>query len=369
MRGPSVRPIVIAAGGTGGHFFPAEALATVLVKRGHRIVLMTDTRSGVLQSPVFAGRECHVLKGSGLAGRGVTRAASSMLSLAAGTLQARSILSGLDAAVVVGFGGYPSVPPILATRLMRRRPRIVLQEQNAVLGRANRFLARHADLLALGFAETMRVPAGIATQVTGNPVRPAIQALRGLPPMMPGARLELLVLGGSLGARVFSDVVPDAILALPQELRARLHIVQQCRAEDLDRVRAAYARANVAAELAPFFADVAERLRVANLVVSRAGASTCAEIAVAGRASILVPLPAAIDDHQAANARALTGATIIRQADFTADRLATELATLLASPARLAQAAQLAAGTVPDDAAAALAGVVERLAAGLGAVG
>ncbi len=369
MRGPAVRPIVIAAGGTGGHFFPAEALASVLLKRGHRIVLMTDTRSGALQSPVFAGRECHVLQGAGLAGRGIRRASSAMLSLSAGTLQARTILAELDAAVVVGFGGYPSVPPVLGARLLRRRPRIVLHEQNAVLGRANRFLARRADLLALGSAETARVPAGIVTQVTGNPVRPAIQALRNLPPAMHGERRELLVLGGSLGARVFSDVVPEAIAALPDELRVRLHVVQQCRPEDLERVRTAYGRAGVAAELAPFFDDVAERLRVADLVVSRAGASTCAEIAVAGRASILVPLPGAIDDHQAANAHALTGATVIRQADFTADRLAAEINKYLCSAANLAQAAQSAASAAPADAALALAAVVERLAAGLGAVG
>ncbi len=364
-----MRPIVIAAGGTGGHFFPAEALATVLVKRGHRIVLMTDTRSGALDSPVFAGRECHVLRGAGLAGRGMKRAGAALLSLAAGTLQARTILADLDAAVVVGFGGYPSVPPVLGSRMMRRRPRIVLHEQNAVLGRANRFLASYADLLALGFADTARLPARIATHVTGNPVRPAIQALRGLPPVAGSDRIQLLVLGGSLGARVFSDVVPEAVAALADDLRGRLQIVQQCRREDLERVRAAYERAGVAAELAPFFGDVASRLRVADLVVSRAGASTCAEIAVAGRASILVPLPGAIDDHQAANARALTGAVVMKQADFTADRLASEFDILLRCPGRLTQAARLAASAAPEDAAVALAGMVERLAAGLGTVG
>ena len=247
-----MRPIVIAAGGTGGHFFPAEALASVLVQRGHRVVLMTDARSGALGSAVFADRECHVLQGAGIAGKGARRAATAMVSLAAGTLQARRILAVLDAAVVVGFGGYPSVAPVLAARTIRRRPRIVLHEQNAVLGRANRFLASHADMLALGFADTARVPAGVAVHVTGNPVRQAIQALRGTVFAMRGARIELLVLGGSLGARVFSDVVPAAIALLPQDLRARLHVVQQCRAEDLPRVGTAYAQAGVDAELAPF---------------------------------------------------------------------------------------------------------------------
>ncbi len=365
-----MRPIVIAAGGTGGHFFPAEALAATLVERGHRVVLMTDARSGAARSPVFAGREHYVLKGAGIAGRGARRAARAMLALAAGTLQARRILAGLDAAVIVGFGGYPSVPPILAARLLARRPRIVLHEQNAVLGRANRFLAinvlnRRADLLALGFAETARVPHRLAVQVTGNPVRPAIQALRGVPFAVPDGRICLLVTGGSLGARVFSDVVPDAVAALPAQLRAALRVVQQCRVEDLARVRASYKEAGVESEQAPFFTDMAERLRAAHLVVARAGASTCAEITVAGRPAILVPLPGAIDGHQAANARALTGAMVIPQAELTPARLSAELAGLLASPARLATAAQLAAGCAHADAAASLADAIERLASGL----
>ena len=357
-----MRPIVIAAGGTGGHFFPAEALAAVLVDRGHRVVLMTDRRSGALGSPVFAGRECHVLAGAGLAGRGARRAATAMVLLATGTLQARRILAGLEASVIVGFGGYPSVPPVLAARLLRRRPRLLLHEQNAVLGRANRFLARRADLLAVGFADTAGVPAGVGLRITGNPVRPAIQALRGVPFAFRDQRIELLVLGGSLGARVFSDVVPDAVMALPDELRARLHVVQQCRAEDITRVREAYARAQVHAETAPFFANVSELLQSAHLVVSRAGASTCAEITVVGRPAILVPLPGAIDDHQAANARALTGASVIRQTDFTPERLTRELVELLCSPGRLAAAAQLAAGVAHADAAGSLADLVEQMA-------
>ncbi len=181
MRGPAVRPIVIAAGGTGGHFFPAEALAAELVARGQRIALMTDARSGVQASAVFAGAERFVLRGAGLAGRGA-RAAWAAAALAIGVVQARRILARLDAAAVVGFGGYPSVAPVLAAASLRgRRPAIVLHEQNAVLGRANRFLSRRADALALGFAGTLGVPAKLARVVTGNPVRPPIAALRGLP--------------------------------------------------------------------------------------------------------------------------------------------------------------------------------------------
>jgi UDP-N-acetylglucosamine--N-acetylmuramyl-(pentapeptide) pyrophosphoryl-undecaprenol N-acetylglucosamine transferase len=362
---------VIAAGGTGGHFFPAEALAASLIARGHRVVLMTDGRSGALQSAVFSGREHHILSGAGIAGRGARRAGRAILSLVAGVLQARAILKGLNVAAIVGFGGYPSVPPILGAHLLRRRPPIVLHEQNAVLGRANRFLARRADLLALGFADTARIPSGLATRVTGNPVRPAIQALAEAPYTAPGGRIDLLILGGSLGARIFSDIVPEAIALLPEDLRARLRIVQQCRQEDVSRVHAAYQAASVDAELAPFFTDIATRFAAAHLVISRAGASSCAEIAVAGRPAILVPLPGAIDDHQSANARALGdagAASVIAQAKFSAPALAKLLAETLCNPVKLTDAANAASGCALPDAADQLAKIVETLITNAGAL-
>ena len=364
MRGPAVKPVVIAAGGTGGHLFPAEALAAELVARGRRVALMTDARSRALDSPVFAGRERFVLPGAGIAGRGTARAARAIVALAAGTVRARSILAGLDAAAVVGFGGYPSVAPVLGARLLRHGPPVLLHEQNAVLGRANRFLARGAACLALSFRETTRVPPGVTTKVTGNPVRPAIAALAGAPYLPPDAAgpVRLLVLGGSLGARVLAEVVPGALIALPPALRALLSVVQQCRAEDLERVRTAYAGAGIDAELAPFFADVAARLAAAHLVISRAGASSVAELAVAGRPAILVPLPGAIDDHQSANANALVragGAEAIAQPGFTPAHLAERLAGWLGDPARLAAAAAAAGGIARADAAARLADLVE----------
>ena len=356
--------IVIAAGGTGGHFFPAEALASELLARGRSVALMTDARSAGLHSAVFAGHDHYVISGAGIAGRGVVRGVRAVFALAAGTAQARAILTRLGAAAVVGFGGYPCVAPVLATRLMRRRPGVILHEQNAVLGRANRFLARHADALALGFADTIRVPETAATVATGNPVRPAITALADAAYVPPGDTIHLLVLGGSLGARVFSDVVPPALAALPEHLRARLVVVQQCRAEDLDRVRAAYAQAGIAAELAAFFPDVADRLARAHLVIARAGASTVAELAVAGRPSILVPLPGAIDDHQSANARALSdarGASVMAQRDFSPSALTERLASLLGAPDMLAHAAHAARRLARPDAAARLADLVEDL--------
>lgn len=353
-------PIVIAAGGTGGHFFPAEALASELLARGRRVALMTDQRSAGLQSQVFAGLEQFVISGAGIAGRGMVRAGEAIVALAAGVVQARRILTRCNAAAVVGFGGYPCVAPVLATRLMRHRPAVILHEQNAVLGRANRFLARHADILALSFSNTERVATSTATIVTGNPVRPTIVAVPYVPPT---ERLRLLVLGGSLGARVFSDVVPPALADLPSGLRARLSVVQQCRAEDLSRVRAAYDATEIDAELAAFFPDVADRLAAAHLVIARAGASTVAELAIVGRPSILVPLPGAIDDHQTANARALVaarGASMIAQRDFTPEALGQQLAALLASPDMLNHAALAARSIARADAAARLADVVEQ---------
>jgi UDP-N-acetylglucosamine--N-acetylmuramyl-(pentapeptide) pyrophosphoryl-undecaprenol N-acetylglucosamine transferase len=363
MRGPAVRPIVIAAGGTGGHFFPAEALASALIARGHRIALMTDARSGGLNSSVFSGRETYVLSGAGIADRGAIKAARAGLSLAAGVVQARRILRRIDAAAVVGFGGYPSVAPLVAGRLMRQRPALILHEQNAVLGRANRFLSPRADMLALSFETTQRVPETATTQLTGNPVRPAIAELADRPYPV-GTDIELLVLGGSLGARVFSDIVPAAIAALPDALRGRIRVIQQCRAEDLDRVRAAYAACGVTAGLSSFFPDVADKLAAAHLVIARAGASTIAELAVAGRPSILVPLPSAIDDHQTANARALAQAGAawpMPQAGFTPTTLAEKLARLLADPAALAAAAAAARTQARADAAGRLANLVESL--------
>ncbi|HEX2939722.1 MAG TPA: undecaprenyldiphospho-muramoylpentapeptide beta-N-acetylglucosaminyltransferase [Rhodopila sp.] len=361
MRGPAVQSIVIAAGGTGGHFFPAEALAAELIARGNRVVLMTDARSGGLSSAVFAGREQYVLRGAGIAGRGIWRGAKAIVALGTGVVQARGILAGLNAGCIVGFGGYPSIAPVLGARLLTRRSAVILHEQNAVLGRANRFLARWADSLALSFAATEKRPA-VACEVTGNPVRPAVAALAEVAYAAPSDRIEVLVLGGSLGARVFSDVVPDALRFLPDALRHRVHVVQQARREDMERVRAAYAASGIAAELSPFFPDVAERLRAAHIVIARAGASTVAELAVAGRPAVLVPLPSAIDDHQTANARALAAAGaawLMPQPTFTPTALAERLTAVLSALGALETAANAARGQARADAAARLATLVE----------
>lgn len=352
------RPIVIAAGGTGGHFFPAEALAAALVRRGERVVLMTDARRAAVPSAVFAGKEIHVIRGAGLAGRSIASAARGAFGLAAGALQARRVLAGLNASAVVGFGGYPAVAPVLAARTLRARPTLVLHEQNAVAGRANRLLAKVADRFAASFPGTRFAP--VNAQTIGNPVRPEIAALAGAGYVPPGeGEFRVLVLGGSLGARVLSDVVPAALAMHPH--RARLRVTQQCRAEDIDRVRAAYDAAGIAAELSDFFGDVAQRLAAAHLVIARAGASTVAELAVAGRPAILVPLPGAIDDHQSANARALAGAIVMKQMNFTPDAVAASLTAL--DDARLSAMAAQAASVGVADAAERLADLVLSLVA------
>jgi UDP-N-acetylglucosamine--N-acetylmuramyl-(pentapeptide) pyrophosphoryl-undecaprenol N-acetylglucosamine transferase len=368
VRGPGARPIVIAAGGTGGHFFPAEALAAALIRRGERVALMTDARSSALASPVFANAERFVLRGSGLAGHGVLGAARGALALLRGAIEARRRLLELNPSVVVGFGGYPSVPPVIAARFLpaSRRPAVVLHEQNAVLGRANRALSHRADLLALGFEGTRRVPAGLRAEVLGNPVRPAIAALHGQGYAAPLNIMRIFVIGGSLGARVFADMVPSAIAALPERMRRRVSVVQQCRAEDIDRTRTTYAAAGVKAELSPFFTDVAAKLAAAHLVIARAGASTVAEIACAGRPSLLVPLPHAIDDHQRENARSLSeggAAELIPQASFTVESLATSLKKFLETPETLDGMARAAALLGRPDAAEGLADRVLSLVA------
>lgn len=369
MRGAMLHPIVIAAGGTGGHMVPAESVADELMRRGQRIVLMTDARSAALKSPVFEGCERHVLAAAGLAGRSLGRRLFGMAQLARGTGAARRILAKLDAAAVVGFGGYPSVPPVLAAATLRRRPAIVLHDQNAVLGGANRFLARFADHIALSFEATAGLPARARATVTGNPVRAAISALAASPYAPPGETtngettngetIRLLVLGGSLGARVFATLVPAALALLPEALRRKIVLTMQCPAEAIGEARGALAAAGIGHELAPFFSDVAPRMAAAQLLIARSGGSTVAEVATIGRPAIFIPL--AINTDQRHNADVLArcgGALRLDQATTTPELLARALGTLLEDPARLAAMAEASAGARIEGAAARLADLV-----------
>lgn len=359
------RPILLATGGTGGHVFPAEALAGALSARGAALQLVTDPRGGTWKG-TLAQYPVHHVRAASPSGGWRGRLAA-LVSLAIGVVQAVALLRRVQPAVVVGFGGYASVPPMLAARLLGVPG--VIHEQNAVLGRANRLLSGGAAAIATAFATVRHLATGDRrVRLVGNPVREPMRRLREVPyaPPTVDGRLSLVVIGGSQGAAVFSKVVPEAVLALPAGLRARLSIVQQCRAEDLAAVRELYGKAGIAAELAPFFADFPARLAAAHLVVARSGASTVAELSTSGRPAILVPFPHATDDHQTANAAALdaVGACILMPQDrFTAGALAAHIGALLAEPQRLAAMAAAARAAGHPDAAQHLAALVIGVAA------
>jgi UDP-N-acetylglucosamine--N-acetylmuramyl-(pentapeptide) pyrophosphoryl-undecaprenol N-acetylglucosamine transferase len=356
--------VLIAAGGTGGHLFPAESLALALAARGWRVHLATDHRVEVY-GHAFPAEAIHYLSSATITRQPVA-AAKALGALAAGFVQAHLLLRRVRPAVAVGFGGYPTVPPMLAAATAGIPT--VLHEQNAVLGRANRFLARRVTRIATSFARVGGAEAlGGRTVQTGNPVRPAVREAASVPyrQRLPGDPFRLLVFGGSQGARFFSDTMPATVALLGKELQVQLAITQQARAEDVARVRQAYDLLGVTAELAPFFADMPARIAASHLVVSRSGASTCAELAVIGRPAILVPLPHALDNDQKANATVLSaagGAWMMEQGALTPALLAEEIARRMKDPASLAAAAAAAKSEGRPDAAERLADVVEQVA-------
>ena len=358
------RLAVIAAGGTGGHLFPAQALAQALVARGWRVVLATDDRVQDLSDKFPAERKIALATATFRPGDpvGMARAALTILK---GIGQARAALKELDPAIVVGFGGYPSLPALLAAISQGRRT--IIHEQNAVMGRANRLLAPRVTAVACAFPTLMKAPAAVKARavVVGNPVRPEIQALAALPYDRPTTEFRLLVTGGSQGARLLSELVPRAVAALPESLRLKLKVQQQTRAESLQSAAKVYADAVVAAEVAPFFRDMASRLAAAHLVIGRAGASTVCEIAVAGKPSILVPLMIALDDDQGQNARLLAeagAAEVMRETVLTLEGLTSALTRLIGDPVHLASMAAAARKAAIPDAADRLADLVEKMA-------
>jgi UDP-N-acetylglucosamine--N-acetylmuramyl-(pentapeptide) pyrophosphoryl-undecaprenol N-acetylglucosamine transferase len=358
--------ILLAAGGTGGHLFPAEALAVELMKRGMRVRLVTDSRA-LRYSGLFTKDLIDVVPSETLRGRSPWSLARTGVMLAAGTAVALNLMRKLKPAAVVGFGGYPTLPPLLAARLFGIPG--VIHDSNAVLGRANRFLSGRVSAIATSLPGVLDQDPALAakTTTTGTPMRPAILAAAAVKFVSPEPTgpLRLLVVGGSQGARVMSDIVPGAIERLEPALWNRLVLVQQVREEDTARVRAIYDRLKINAELAPFFTDLPARLAANHLVISRSGAGTVAELGAVGRPSILVPLPGSIDQDQFANAGVLVqagGAIRIAQADFTPDRLAAEISALAAEPARLTAMAAGARTVGKLDAAERLADLVEKIA-------
>lgn len=358
--------IILAAGGTGGHVFPAEALAQELLAQGARLALITDRRGSA-----FGGTlgliETHQIYAAAVRGGGAAGAIEGAFMLGIGVIQSVILLRRLKPSVVVGFGGYAAAPPVIAAGLLGIRT--VIHEQNAILGRANRLLAGRVDRLCTSFELAKPAPGGARVVRTGMPVRPAVAAVRGTPYVPPSAEnpFRLVVLGGSQGARIFSDVVPAAIALLPEGVRARLEINQQCRPEDIDRTLAAYGGTGSHVELRHFFANVPELLAKAHLVITRSGASSVSELAVSGRPSILVPYKYAADDHQTANANALVaagGAWLMAHDDCTAEALAARLLAAVESPQDLSDLAAAALGFSIPDAARRLASVVTGLARG-----
>lgn len=357
--------VVLATGGTGGHVFPAEALAQELSDRGCRLALITDRRGDDLGGRL-GELETHRVRAGGIAGKGLVARLRSVGEIAFGTLQARQLLKRLKPSVVVGFGGYASVPTMLAATYSTVSAAI--HEQNAVLGRANRLFASKVQKIATSYETVTNIPeAAVARTVyTGMPVRAAVKDLHGTPypALSDKTDFNILVFGGSQGASVFSRVVPKAIEKLEKSHQKKLNIVQQCRPEDYNDLRADYDRLGVPAEIASFFADIPQRIATSHLVISRSGASTVAEVTAIGRPAVLVPYPHATDDHQAANAHAVDevgGGWLIPDEAFTAESLAHRLRTLLDMPRSLQNAAEAAKSAGRAEAGAALAELVLRL--------
>lgn len=362
----SRRRVLLAAGGTGGHLFPAEALAAVLDRLGVDASLATDERAAEFASS-FAEEDVYRLPSASPSGGSLADKASALMTLARGVWEARKLIKEMRPAALVGFGGYPTVPPVLAASMLKVP--IILHEQNAVMGRANRAMASRARVIATGFPSVGGVSPALESRMVhvGNPVREAVilAARKAYPPALKGGKLRLLVFGGSQGARILSDVVPAAVERLPGEAIKRIVVVQQAREDDLLRVRAVYARLNIEADVQPFFKDLPKRMADAHLVIARSGASTIAELAVIGRPAVLVPLPGSLDQDQAANAKALGNigaASIIPQGDFTAERLANELLARMADPDALTRAADAARSAGLSDAAERLAAIVVKTA-------
>jgi len=359
------RHLIIAAGGTGGHMFPAQALAEAMVARGWRVTLSTDARGARYAGGFPAEVRVEQVTSATFARGGPAAKALVPLRLAAGVSAALARMALDRPTLVAGFGGYPSVPALAAATVLGV-PRVI-HEQNGVPGSVNRRFARRVQAFACG-TWPCALPAGVAAEHTGNPVRAAVHARAGAPYIPPGDYpMSVLVLGGSQGARILSDAVPAGLAALPDTLRAHLRVAHQARPEDLDRAVAAYDAAGIAAEVQPFFDDIPRRLSEAQLVIARAGASTVAELGVIGRPAILVPFAAALGDHQTANARALVeagAAVMIPESRLTPEALADATETVLSQPDAAVQMAHAALDQAVPDARDRLVDLVERVAAG-----
>ncbi|HRK17863.1 MAG TPA: undecaprenyldiphospho-muramoylpentapeptide beta-N-acetylglucosaminyltransferase [Hyphomicrobiaceae bacterium] len=364
MSNATNRNVMLSAGGTGGHLFPAMSLAQELARRSITVDLITDMR-GDRYGADFPARKVYQVPSATIKSRNPFSLAQTAFKLARGVGAARSILRSVRPQAIVGFGGYPTIPPMTAATLMGIPSAI--HEQNAVLGRANKMLANRVDMIATSFEDVLGLERlASKTRFTGNPVRDNVITASHEPYVAPepGGPYKILIFGGSQGARFFADAVPAALASFGRDVAANIHVVQQARDEDLARVSAAYFTAGISADVAPFFTDLPARIASAHLVIGRAGASTTAELTVIGRPSILVPLPHALDNDQLNNARRLqaAGAALLcEQATLTTEKLATEISRLLEQPGRLASMALSAKRIGRPDAVSRLADLVEEL--------
>ncbi|MBX2829819.1 MAG: undecaprenyldiphospho-muramoylpentapeptide beta-N-acetylglucosaminyltransferase [Rhodospirillales bacterium] len=354
--------IAVTSGGTGGHMFPAVALSKSLVRRGAKVLFFTDARASRYTDGVD-GVETIILPAGGIAGKGIKGRITGALRLGLGTMKARSLLKQSKPAAVIGFGGYASIPATLSAKWLGIP--FAIHEQNAVLGRANRLVANSAQRIATSFAKVTMIAPGDEAKViwTGNPVRAEVAALAATDYDAPtnDGPIRLLITGGSQGARVLSEILPSALVALPEDLRKRLIVTQQAREEDINAVRKTYEGSLINVSLASFIDDIPEKLRDCHLVIARSGASTVAELTAAGRPGFLVPLPHAIDDHQRFNALQIEeagGAWLLPQDRFTVEALTERLASLLTDPAALTHAAKAAKTSGRANAAERLADMV-----------
>ncbi|MBL0941641.1 MAG: undecaprenyldiphospho-muramoylpentapeptide beta-N-acetylglucosaminyltransferase [Alphaproteobacteria bacterium] len=360
----SQRPIFLVAGGTGGHIFPALALSDILLSTGYIPHLITDPRGSKIQKN-NSRLVIHQMLLSGMGQGNLIQKSIGFLSLGIGLFQSLWWILRFQPQVVIGFGGYPTLPGMVAAIVLRRLT--VIHEQNAVLGRVNRFLAPWVRKIAVSFPSTLGLLQKQAARVepTGMPVRDTIAEVRKIryQPLKLQGKLNVLVLGGSQGTRIFSEIIPEALSLLSPQLRQKVHMVQQCRSEDLDNVKRSYLRMGVSCELASFFDNIAEHLASSHLVISRSGASTCAELMVAGRPALLVPLPSAMDDHQTVNARWIAqkdAAWYIPQKEFTASNLATIFQDFFSNPTTLVHASEAMRSLGQRDAARQLVELIKR---------
>ncbi|MCD2173109.1 undecaprenyldiphospho-muramoylpentapeptide beta-N-acetylglucosaminyltransferase [Rhizobium sp. C4] len=358
--------VMLAAGGTGGHLFPAEALAHSLKARGYSVHLVTDSRAERYAGK-FPADEIHIVPSATIGSKNPIAVAKALFTLWQGTNQAKALMRRIKPVAVAGFGGYPTVPPLLAAS--RLGLPTMIHEQNAVMGRANRMLAPKVKAIAGGFLPETDGQYASKTVTTGNPVRPAVLKAAAHPyvPSAGSSPFKLVVFGGSQGAQFFSTAVPTAVTLLLAELQQRLVITQQARPEDAEGVKACYAKLGINAEIAPFFTDMAERIGAAHFVICRSGASTVSEIAVIGRPALFVPYPFALDHDQAANAALLVekgGARVVQQSKLSAEKLADVLKIAMEQPMRLLETAYAAKQAGKPDAANLLADLVEAIAAG-----